>query len=350
MSQPVLQSVVDPTNPYGLPLTTSNVNEEYQAACERAISVSRNARGRMRLAGDRAREVLTGLVTNDIVGLAPGQGAYAVALTAKGKIVADLRTYARGSELWLDASPLAWPGWWLTVRKYINPRLAKYEDLTEGYRTTSVYGGDAVALVSRALGLRDVELAELAEYGHRPIGDEDRAGLVARVSDTSLPGFDIWVPTDRSDWLRERLQAAGVQPGGAMVADILRIEAGRPEWGLDMDDNSLAQEANMDALHAISYTKGCYTGQETVARVHFRGHVNRHLRGLRLTAGEFPRRGSDVLSAQGSVVGDLRSSAKSPRHGFIALAMLRREVNPGDRVLLSADGSNAAEVVDLPFS
>lgn len=351
MSQPALQATVDAANPYGLPPTTSSLNEEYEAAQLGAISVSRTARGRMRLMGDRAREVLTGLVTNDIVSVTAGQGAYAAALTAKGKIIADLRTYARESELWMDTNPMAWAGWWLTVRKYINPRLAKYEDLTTAYDTTSVYGADSVRLVGQALGLPDALLAALPHYGHCAFGEgERRDGFVARVPDTSLDGFDIWVSTDRSPWLHERLRGVGVQPGGALVSDVLRVEAGRPEWGLDMDENTLAQEANMDELHAISYTKGCYTGQETVARVHFRGHVNRNLRGLRLDQRELPARGSDVRNAEGTVIGDIRSAVISPRLGAIALAMLRREVVNGDHVVLSSEGPLVAEVVELPFA
>jgi folate-binding protein YgfZ len=116
-----------------------------------------------------------------------------------------------------------------------------------------------------------------------------------------------------------------------------------------MDDNTIPQEANLDALGAISFTKGCYTGQETVARLHFRGHVNRRLRGL-LGATALPRHGQ-VLDASGKVVGDVRSTAMSPTRGPIAIAMLRREVEEGDTVLVDGrDGPISAEVRELPFS
>jgi tRNA-modifying protein YgfZ len=117
-----------------------------------------------------------------------------------------------------------------------------------------------------------------------------------------------------------------------------------------MDDSTLAQEANMDALHAISYTKGCYTGQETVARVHFRGHVNRYLRGLRYGVESPIPRGAQVVDVAGKVVGDVRSAVRSPRLGGIALAMARREVEDESEVMLRWEGgSTRARVVALPF-
>ena len=129
-----------------------------------------------------------------------------------------------------------------------------------------------------------------------------------------------------------------------------RVEAGRPEWGIDIDESTIPQEANFDELHAISYTKGCYTGQETVARVHFRGHVNRHLRGLTYTGPSPLPPGAQLLDDAGKAVGDVRSAAISPRLGGIALAMLRREIAVGSSVRVTWDGGeSAASVVMLPF-
>jgi folate-binding protein YgfZ len=116
-------------------------------------------------------------------------------------------------------------------------------------------------------------------------------------------------------------------PGDALL--IARIEAGRPEWGVDMDDSLLAQEVDMERLEAISFTKGCYTGQETVARVHYRGHVNRYLRGLRFHEAAFPPLGAELQDVEGKVVGQVKSGAISPRRGAIALALVRREIEPG---------------------
>jgi folate-binding protein YgfZ len=135
-------------------------------------------------------------------------------------------------------------------------------------------------------------------------------------------------------------------PATEEALDIARIEAGRPVIGRDMDENTLAQEVDMDRLGAISYNKGCYTGQETVARVHFRGHVNRRLRGLRFTSDPVSS-GTELHDSEGKVIGTVRSAARSPRLGAIALALVRRELEPGDTV--TADGHQAT-VVELPFS
>ena len=133
--------------------------------------------------------------------------------------------------------------------------------------------------------------------------------------------------------------AAGAVPAGLAAWEIARVEAGRPEWGIDIDENTIPQEANLDELDAISYTKGCYIGQEVVARVHFRGHVNRHLRGLRAAGGGAPPpTGAQLIDDTGNHVGDVRSAVSSPRLGGIAIGMVRREVEPG-RV---ADGAVGA--------
>jgi folate-binding protein YgfZ len=150
----------------------------------------------------------------------------------------------------------------------------------------------------------------------------------------------------------------GVAPGGHRAWDVARIEAGRPEWGIDIDDTTIPQEANFDELHAISYTKGCYTGQEVVARVHFRGHVNRHLRGIAYPpdGGPLPV-GARLIDETGRDIGDVRSAAISPRLGGIALGMVRREIPLGATLIARAvatapealDSDRLVTVGPLPF-
>ena len=145
-------------------------------------------------------------------------------------------------------------------------------------------------------------------------------------------------------------------PGGQRAYDIARIEAGWPAWGVDVDDTTIPQEANLDELHAISYTKGCYTGQEVVARIHFRGHVNRHLRGVAYPAGEggaLPH-GARLVDGAGKPVGDVRTAVISPRLGGVALAMVRREIELGTSLVAQweAEGGareQAVTVAALPF-
>jgi folate-binding protein YgfZ len=136
-------------------------------------------------------------------------------------------------------------------------------------------------------------------------------------------------------------------PVGRDATEIARVEAGRPMWGLDMDESTLAQEANFDALGGISYTKGCYTGQETVARVHFRGHVNRNLRGVQ-SAVSIPS-GAELFDGD-KPVGTVRSSVVSPRLGPIGLAMIRSEVETGAEIVARWDAAEGlARVREIPF-
>lgn len=283
----------------------------------------------MRISGEKAVELVTGMVTNDVSALAAGEGQYAAALTPKGKIVADLRIFALADALLVDTSTAAGPGWKEMVRKYINPRIAPYHDLTSEVSDLGVFGRTARAVVSRVTGLDDRLLAALSPYGHVSASFNGQTLIVARVPELDVDGFELFVPGDVAALLRAQLAAAGAPQGGSETWEIARIESGRPQWGIDMDESTLPQEANFDELGAISYTKGCYIGQETVARVHFRGHVNRFLRRLRFVTRPAPPRGAELLDETGKVTGDIRSVALSPRYGGIGLGMVRREIPPG---------------------
>jgi tRNA-modifying protein YgfZ len=302
---------------------------EYSALHNGALFFDRSDRTRMRLSGPKAAELLTGMVTNDVSALVVGEGQYAAALTPKGKIVADLRIFSLEDGLLVDTSAAAAPGWKDMVQKYVNPRLAPYHDVTSELSDFGVFGRSARSIVSRVMEIDDRDLAALPPYGSiaRPFGDAK--AIVARVPEMDLEGFEIFIPKEAGDALKAKLVAAGVAAGTSDTWEIARIESGRPQWGADMDDSTLPQEANFDELGAISYTKGCYIGQETVARVHFRGHVNRFLRRLRFVTRPAPPKGAELVDETGKVIGDLRSVALSPRYGGVALGMVRREVPPG---------------------
>lgn len=302
---------------------------EYSALHNGALLFDRADRTRMRVSGPKAAELVTGMVTNDVSALSPGEGQYAAALTAKGKIVADLRIFAFEDSLLIDTSAAAASGWKEMVRKYVNPRIAPYHDVTSELSDLGIFGRSARMVVAKAMDIDDKELAALAAYNHISRPFTDVTATIARVPDLDVEGFEIFVPTQAVEALRKQFHSAGVHEGSKDTWQVARIEAGRPEWGIDMDDSTLPQEANFDELNAISYTKGCYIGQETVARVHFRGHVNRFLRRLRFVTRPAPPKGAELLDETGKVIGDVRSSALSPRFGGIALGMVRREATPG---------------------
>jgi folate-binding protein YgfZ len=341
-------------------LAYGSVAAEYEALHSRAALFDRSHRGRLRVSGERAAEMVAGLVTNDVTGLAPGQGCYAAALTAKGKIVADLRIFVEEGSVLTDAPPRAAEGWAAMVKKFVNPRLAPHGDETVRLRDIGVFGPNARHVVSAVTGVQAPALTALAPYAHATVQIDDATVLVASVPDLGIEGFELIVPADAYAVLWQRAVDAGATPAGLEAWEIARVEAGRPEWGLDIDDTTIPQEANFDELHAISYTKGCYVGQETVARVHFRGHVNKHIRGARAPGVDPPPRGATLHDQAGTEVGVIRTAVRSPMLGGIALAMVRREVAPGAQLVArwreepaDADGSlveRRMEIATLPFA
>ena len=302
---------------------------EYAALRSGALVVDRSDRARIRFGGQRAAELLTGLVTNDVLSLQPGHGQYAAALTPKGKIAADVRIFAASDGILTDTSARASQNWREIVTKYVNPRVAPYRDVTAETRDIGVFGPKARHVVSQALHADPVVLGALHPYAHVSVEIDGGQVLIVRVAEIEAEGYEIIAPLASERPVREKLLAEGAIPGSPQTWDVARVEAGRPEWGIDMNDSTIPQEANFDALGAISYTKGCYTGQETVARVHFRGHVNRFLRRLHFVSASVPPTSAELVNDAGEVVGDVRSVALSPRHGGVAIAMVRREVAPG---------------------
>jgi tRNA-modifying protein YgfZ len=344
-------------------LTYSNPAAEYDALRRRAIVVNRSHRGRMRFTGEKAADVLTGLVTNDVGALTKGMGQYAAALTPKGKVLADLRILALDDGFLADVSSRSREAWTAMVRKYVNPRLSKYTDESATLVCIGVFGAQARYVVEEVTGVGHSALGLLTPFSHVTVSLDGTTAaqplLVMRSPELGLDGYELFAPADRHTELWDKLVAARATPAGLTAWDVARIEAGRPEYGVDMDDATIPQEANLDELGAISYTKGCYTGQEVVARVHFRGHVNRCLRGLRAAGTAAPPTGAPVFDATGKSVGDIRSSATSPRLGGIAIGMMRREIDPGTQLVarwsgdVAGDGAPGEMQVDvgaLPFA
>jgi folate-binding protein YgfZ len=319
---------------------------EYSALHNSALFFDRSDRMRMRISGPKAAELVTGMVTNDVSALRPGEGQYAAALTAKGKIVADLRIFALEEGLLVDANTAAAAGWKDMVRKYINPRIAPYHDLSGELSDIGVFGRTSRSVVAKITEIDERDLATLPHYAHISRSDADLTITVARVPEMDAEGFEIFVPVARVKEITTSLRALGVAEGTIETWEIARIESGRPSYGVDIDESTLPQEANFDDLGAISYTKGCYIGQETVARVHFRGHVNRFLRKLRFVSRPAPPRGAELMDEGGKVIGDIRSVALSPRYGGVGLGMVRREIIPGTTLQAKWDGGECSVQVE----
>jgi folate-binding protein YgfZ len=260
----------------------------------------------------------------------------AAALTPKGRVIALLRVMDRGDDLLVDADAAAGAGFVAMIRKFVSPRLARHTELTASTACIGVYGPQAAEIVAGVAGVEPESLVELAPHASLIAGAGDDAVTIIRSVDLGVTGYDLVGAVAAMARIDAALNVLGLARADDTVAMIARVEAGVPQWGIEMDAETIPQEANLDTLDAISFNKGCYTGQEVVARIHFRGHVNRHLRWL--VAKEPLSAGSTVQDAEGKDVGLIRSAVVSPARGPLAMAMVRREVAPGSDVMVVADG------------
>jgi tRNA-modifying protein YgfZ len=297
---------------------------EYELLTESAGLLDRSERAKFVVKGGEAVDFLQGQVSNDVEALSPGSGCYATILNHKGKLRTDLRILRGEDFLWLDTEAIGHAVLRHMLATYALGRDVQWEDLTGDHAILSLIGPGAD------------DLAPEAPAHEEHAFTDSGAGLWVR---TDL-GIDVLCGTRRADELRAEL---GVEEVSKEAAECLRIESGRPRLGIDMDSETMPQEAGINA-RAVDFEKGCYVGQETVARLHWRGKPNRHLRGLRLS--EPVERRTDILLGE-KVVGRVSSVCVSPRFGPIALALVRREAAPGDTVRA---GAAEAEVVELPFT
>jgi len=318
-----------------MPVTVAAHASAYAALTAGAALEDRSERGKLALTGTEAKDFLQGQVTNDVLALEPGRGCYAAFLDHKGKMLGDMRILDAGDELLLDTERVALQELFTMIRRYKLGRDVELHKRTLERGLLSLVGPDAAAVAGAAPGP--------AEHDH---GCAELAGHAVRLvrSDT---GLDIYCESAAAAAVGAELVARGAVAVDAAAAEIVRVERGRPRYGVDLDATVIPQEAGLNE-RAVSFTKGCYVGQETVARLFYRGKPNRQLRGLRLTAPAAP--GTEVrLPDGGKVVGRLGTVVTSPRLGPLALALVRREAPPGSTVAVGDDGARA-EVAELPFT
>jgi tRNA-modifying protein YgfZ len=300
--------------------------------------VDRSEAGKLALTGPEAAAFLGGQVTNDVEALAPGSGCYAALLTNKGKMLADLRVLAVGApepELLLLTEREALQALFDVLRRAVIGWGAELHKRTLQQGLLSLVGPLARAVA----GAEDLPATEHANRRG------ELAGLPVVVIATDA-GVDVVCAAADTGAVRDALLAAGAVAVPEAAAEALRVTTGRPRYGIDLDDTVIPQEAALNA-RAVSFTKGCYVGQETVARLHYKGKPNRHLRGLELSA---PAKTGAVLRKADREVGRLGSVALTPERGPIALAIVRREAEVGDELAVGPEGDGVtARVVELPF-
>ncbi|HEU0007856.1 MAG TPA: aminomethyltransferase family protein [Terriglobia bacterium] len=330
----------------------SSVDSEYWALQKSAGLIDLSCSGIFELRGDDRTRFLHGMVTNDIKSLTPGGGCYAACLSPQGRMTADLRVFCSEESLILATEPAAREKLGASLRKYIIGDLPLFLDRSEELALLSLQGLNATELLA---GMLSQSLPLKLPYDHFEATLAGTRTRICRVHHTSAGGYDFIVERQSLplvwDLILENGRKDGIQPVGFEGFNVHRIEAGIPWFGLDMDENTLPIEAGLEKS-AISFNKGCYIGQESVARITYRGHVNRKLVGLKLS-GSRPASNGDKISKDGQESGWVTSSAYSPSLKIaIALGYLRREVlEPGTAVLVGiGEEAVRAQVTPLPFS
>jgi len=317
------------------------LEREHAALVDGCGLLDRSERGKLALSGAGAVEFLNGQVTNELGTLRPGDGCYAAFLTHKGKMLGDLRILALGdsedgapSELLLDTERVSLQGLFDMIRRFKIGYDVELHKRTLERGLLSLIGPNATTVAS-AESLPEIEHAN----AHIAIN-----GVEALAVRTDV-GVDLICEAADTQTLSAALIARGATPVDEQAAECVRVERGRPRYGIDLDETVIPQEAGLNE-RAVSFTKGCYVGQETVARLYYKGKPNRHLRGLRLS--EPTAAGAQLLLGE-RPVGHVASVALSPRFGPIALALVRREAEPGSVVSVGENGVSA-EVLELPFA
>jgi folate-binding protein YgfZ len=298
-----------------------------------------SARGVVQLTGLDRVSFLQGMVTQDVEGLAEGAVVDAALLTPKGAMVADARVVKRPDDLLLLTEPGYGPVVLGTLERYLISEDAELADATAGFGQLALVGPEAERLAARVFGLRAPTGAAFRPF--------DAAGATgwALPQGLLLPGVDLLVSVGGLATVFDRLLEAGATPVGFSALEVLRVERGTPRFGADMDERTIPLEANLQ--RAIHYQKGCYIGQEVIARATFRGHVNRHLVGLRF-AGPAPAPRTELFTGERRV-GWVTSVVDSPRLGPIGLGYVHRDVDTPGTELALAGGSAKATIASLPF-
>jgi len=323
--------------------------DAYRAARDRAARLDRFERGRIVVSGADRAAYLHGLLTNDIAALTSGHGCYAAYLTAQGRMIADLYVYELGDVILLTVPRHETAVVLEKLDQFVFAEDVQLGDASDAFSTTAIVGPAAARVVSGLTGIAEADLSSWPLHGNRRGRFGDSAVIVTRGTDTGADGYDVHVEiAGTRDW-QQALDELELPRLSADAAETLRIEAGIPLFGVDMDQDTIPLEAGIEP-RAISFSKGCYVGQEVIIRVLHRGHgrVVRKLVGL-LCDGDSPPAAGSALTADGREAGRVTSSAWSLALGKpIALAYLHRDfLAPGTTVSI---GDRSAAVHSLPFA
>jgi tRNA-modifying protein YgfZ len=312
---------------------TIELDGQYRQLREACGLLDRSPRAKLFVSGSDAAEYLQGQLTNDIEALSPDEGCYAALLDRKGHIQADMRVLRLSSGgIWLDLEPEPAAAVLAHLRTYSIGREVEIEDVSDRWAILSLLG----PLSAAAAGFEGLGPEHAQRF-------RQRDGVETLAVATQL-GLDLITRPEQADPLRRLLGESGAAEVSEEAAEILRVEAGLPRFGREMSAETMPAEAGI-VDDAVSFSKGCYIGQEPVARLHYKGRPNRTLRGLLLSR---PAQSGEVLRLGEREVGAIGTACLSPALGPIALAVVRREAESGATIEVGEDRADAA-VVALPF-
>lgn len=346
---------------WSLPESYGDVLFEYAAVREGGAGIiDLSPRGRMLVSGTEAVQFLNGLITNDMKTLAANSWMLAAFPNVQGRLIAGVRVVRLNDDqtgknacptFLIDTEPATHERVFKTIERFTLAGDFRVTDITSQTALLSVQGNKATNVVRSVLGegAAGIQIRGAMELSWQH-GETTAAVTVIRATHTAADGFDLIVNADQAGTLWDTLHNAGARPVGYDALEMLRVEAGLPRYGVDMDDTNVVTETGLD--DAVSYTKGCYVGQEIIARIKYRGHVAKKLSGLVFDPAQKVAAGVVIKSADGKEIGRTTSVTYSPHLGrTIALGYLKYDyLAPGTSVKVSAGDEEApAQVTELPF-
>jgi aminomethyltransferase len=336
---------------YEVPASYGNVAAECHAVRTGVAVADLSHRATLRVTGEDRVKWLQSIISNDILPLSPGQGLSASVLTHKGKMVTYFRVYLQPDAVVLEDVGEIGDITFQALRKFLlYGTKAKMEQTRDTHGLLLVSGPQAIQLIKEAF---DIEVHGLGLLGSRTVQIADHEALLIRTEETGEQDFEIFIPAQGFGAAWQRLYEVGsprrLRPFGTEAREILRIEAGLPHAGADLNEDIVPPEANLEST--VSLTKGCYPGQEVVARMDTYGTIRRRLVGLTLSDPVVPMKGAKLFSGEREV-GWVSSAVQSPQLGkTIAFGFpLRDFATPGTALTVEIAGAqHPATVTPLPF-
>ena len=309
-----------------------------------------SARGRIEVSGGEAVQFLNGMLTNDMEKFEEGTWKHAAFPNPQGRLLASTRVLKRDSAFLFDTEAATYPNILKHLERFTLAGDFRVRDLTDETALLSVQGARASEFVGAVLG-EEAATTTRGRITRASFGEGEVT--IIRATHTSEDGFDLFVDAGVAESLRDALVKAGARPVGLDALEVLRVEAGVPRYGVDASDANVVLEV-VDEAEAVSYTKGCYAGQEIIARIHWRGHVAKRLTGIILEDDAEPPADARLRdSAEGREAGRITSSVFSPRlNARVALALVKYDfLAPGTELKVFSGDTEvcAARVAELPL-